>query len=240
MQKFSLSYTTQRIKTAMISLLIFGILFPLIGMGLCVDSFSPIPTPVDISSISPEEIEPDSIYKADDLYVVDVYAEYTETERFTKRVVKVEKQYFLCMLFIDDTAYMISIQTKPTDDVMTRINAYLNDDEQGFGDLSVNGYFKADKLTGEVKQFYDEAVEFYDVYGLGLTPLQVNLVYECDGNTDYGAFAAEQQQQQRLISLVFVGIGMICLAGSCFARRTYKKQLAAEAEKARSWTTEEE
>lgn len=240
MQKFHLSYQTRKLKTAMITLLIFGIMFPFIGVGLCADTLSPISAPIDISSVSPEAIEFDTIYKFDELYVADVYAEYTENERLTNRVLKVTEQCFLCMLVTDTGIYTLSVQTKPTDDIMPAINSYLENDEQFLGDLAIDGYFKASELAGDIKQFYDEAVTLYEDYELYAVPLHINLIYECNGDADYIAFATKQKQQQRLISLVFTGIGIFCLICSYFAKKFYKKQLAIEAEKARSWTTEEE
>lgn len=240
MQNFPLSYQTQKMKTSRITLLIFGIVFPLIAASLCIHSFLPIPTPVDISTIDPAAMEVGTVYMADELYIADIYAEHTENERFTNRVIRVEDQYFLCMLIGTEKIFALSVHTKPDDDIMSAINAYLADDEQYLGDLAVSGYFKAEKLSGDILQFYDEAVALYEEYDLGLTPIRINLVYECNGDTDYMAFAADEQRVQRYVSLGFTGIGILCLALSYFVNRSYKKQLALEAEKARAWTTEEE
>ena len=240
MQKFSKSSQT---KNSMIALFVASALMLLFGVINLKDAFSAPPTPVDISDADITALENGTVYKIDELYVADYYAEYGETNRFLPdTITKVENVYFTCLLFgKEDLPYTVSLQISPDDDIMTEINAYLADEEQFVGDLVLDGYFTArtGALSGDLLQYYNESVNFYKTT-LELTQVNINLVYECSGDTDYAVYAQGQQQNTLVAAGMFLLFGIITIALGLFYRNRYKKQAAAEAEKARAWTMEEE
>ncbi len=243
MQKFPLSYQTQKMKNNMIAAFIVAPVLLVFCIISLVNALSEPATPIDILSADITTLKNGNVYKLDELYVADVYAEYGETSNFlSDDITKVEKQYFTGLVFdANDTLYAISFETKSDSDIMSAINAYLEDDEQGVGDLVIDGYFTArtGAISGDLLDYYNESVALYaEVFDL--EQVYINLVYECDGNADYAAYAKAQQQKELFAAGMFFIFASATVAFAFFCRSKYQKQAKEDAEKARAWTTEEE
>lgn len=235
--------SSQQTKNSMIAFFVVSALLFLFGIVSLVNAFSSLETPVDIVDADITALKNGTVYRINELYVVDSYAEYGETGNFfSDEITKVESLYFTCLLFgEDDTLYSVSLQTKPNDDIVTDINTYLADDKQFVGDLVLDGYFTArtGAVSGDLLEYYNESVSLYKE-ALELTQINTNLVYECNGDTDYTTYAKEQQQNMLVAAGMFLLFGVVTIGLGFYCRKLYKKQAASEAEKARAWTMEEE
>ena len=240
MQKIT---SSQQTKNSMLAFFVASALLLLFGIVFLVDVFSSPETPVDIVDADITALKNGAVYRIDELYVVDSYAKYGETRNIlSDEITTVKDLYFTCLLFgEDDTLYSVSLQTKPDDDIVTDINTYLADDEQFVGDLVLNGYFTArtGAISDDLLEYYNESVDFCKEM-FELTQINTNLVYECNGDTDYTEYAKEQQQTSLVAACMFLLFGVALIGLGFFCRKLYKKQAASEAAKARAWTMEEE
>lgn len=220
-------------KTGMIAAFIIGVAVLFVALMLFFSTFAEIKTPVDITAADLKNLENGAVYKIDELYVVDSYAEYGETANpLSDKVTKVEKYYFTCMLFDgSDELYTISMQAKPTDSIMPAINAYLADDEQFIGDLVLSGYFTArpNGINGELLEYYEESVAMCEEV-FELTQLNTDLVFECDGDADYIEYAQKEQNSMRIMAIAFTVFSLLMFLVGFLSRKKYHELLAAKEE----------
>ena len=133
-----------------------------------------------LSDFSYTQIEKGMIYEAEELTVVDIYAESTENG-------KVVEQYYL-VVFRDanDRLVAASMPIQSDDDIYWKLNWYAGDTSQSIGDCMVVCYVKAttvsDSTTNQakLKEYFSDAVsEYTETFGEPLFPLEWQLDYYC-------------------------------------------------------------
>ena len=220
-------------KNAKIAAFVFGVIFTFVSVLIIAYTLGEIPTPIDPADADLSALQNGAVYKIDELYLTDCYAEYGETpNRFSDKISKVETYYYTVLVFdAKDDLYVFSMEAEPSDDIIPAINDYLNDDEQGIGDLVLNGYFTAETnaLGGDLLDYYNEAVDLLGEY-FDQIPTTVNLVYECAGDADYAAHAASEQNSSRIMGAIFLLIGIGAIALGFVHRKRYAELLAAKEE----------
>ncbi len=237
---FSIPVSTAT-KEFRIFICILAVFMVLVGIFVFAGTLSAPSEPVAITDIAASEIINGGVYKINDLFVGDTYAQYSQTARYTGEVVKVDEQFYVAF-FADKTGeiHCISLQVNADENIMTDISAFLANEDRAIGDLSLSGYFEARKIPDKINGYFQELLDWYNENDFTYPLINLNLVYQCDLETDYAAFAAKQQLTQRLIGIacIVAGIGVVPLV--IYYQKDLKKQKEKAAAKARAWTMEEE
>ena len=214
-----------------------------IVMGSCIfaSTLSAPVEPVAIADITADEITDGGVYKIENLFVGDVYAEHSQTSQFTGEVLKVDEQFYAAF-FADKTGviHCISLQVNANKNIMTDISAFLANEERAIGDLNLSGYFEAGEIPNKINGYFQELLDWYSENDLTFEPVRLNLVYQCDLDTDYIDHAAQNKFGLRMIGIMFIVLGIVLIPLCIYLQKDIKKQKEKAAAKARAWTMEEE
>lgn len=167
-----------------------GIICCLVVLAVIVIALNAAPKQTEVHSLTDyaySELESGTIYRADDLLVVDIFAERTESKN--GRTTNVINYYLTAFHDKDDRLVVAVLSVDDDDDVFFRLSDYAYDDSQEIGDYYLNGYVKTGStmasMSGELKKYYNEAL---DAYGPAMGTYTVTpeyiLRYYCNASTD--------------------------------------------------------
>ena len=218
-----------RVKQTALALCAAGAMFAALGIVFLIGMLSEEPqVPISVSDVSAAELQAGAVYRIDELYVADVYAEYTETERITGKTLRVNEEYYVVLLpNTDGKLIALSLAVKKGDGIKSAVDAYMADPELGLGDLFLSGYFEAKALDAELLGFYQEALDFYTENELELDAVMLDLQYACSLDTDYAKFAKQQQLLSLIAPLLFLLLGAFFIVWGSVGYRQLKKQAQA-------------
>ena len=231
----------QQRKNKAIALIICGVMMFLVGIGSFCSSMTPPAIPIDMSEITAADLARGNVYRIEELFVGDYYAEYGETQRFTGEMLNVEKEYYTAFL-TDSTGEMciVSLIVEANDDIKPAVDAYMTDMDIPRGDLAVSGYFAASVPSGDLLAYYEESAAWYEDTDVDFPICKINLDYECSLDTDYAEYAEKVAGEGRFVALVFVGLGLLLGIWGIVAHKNLKKKLAEQAAKIAAETAKAE
>lgn len=160
----------------------FALLF---GINWIQDSTAPKQTQVfSLSDYAYSELEERIIYKADNMTVVDRFAQQTRT---TNGRVTGKTDYYLVTYRDKNDRLVAAILSVDDDDgIYLSLSLYANDEKQNIGDRVLNGYIKTRSNTNaKLTQYFNEAIDKYGpVLNEYLVSPQWMLEYRCGPNSD--------------------------------------------------------
>lgn len=137
-----------------------------------------------LSDYAYTELEGSTVYRADDMVVVDSYARNRHT--VNGKVTNTTMYYLVLFYDKNDRPVVAGLSVDDDDSIYTALLQYSLDDDQLIGDYVLNGYVKTSKNTNtELTQYFNEAI---DQYGPVLDEYLVSpewmLVYHCGALED--------------------------------------------------------
>ncbi len=162
-------------------ILIYGlvVLALILGVNLIQENSAPKQTQVfSLSDYAYSELEESTIYKANELTVVDMFAQ--NTHKVNGIATNTTDFYLVTFRDEDDRLVTAILSVDDDDDIYNRLSFYTIDERQGIGDCVVRGYVKTKNNSNpKLTQYFDEALdEYVDLLGENLVSPQWILVYQ--------------------------------------------------------------
>lgn len=169
-------------KLLIVCLVGFALLF---GINWIQENKTPKQTQVySLSDYAYSELEDRTIYKADDMTVVDSFAQKTHT--VNGKVTNITEYYLVTYRDKNDRLVAGALSVDDDDSISFRLSMYASDDSQNIGDCVLNDYIKTKKNTNsELTQYYEDAIDKYGpILGEYLARSPWMFEYHCSSSTN--------------------------------------------------------
>lgn len=113
-----------------------------------------------LSDYAYTDLEERTIYKVNDLMVVDLFAHNKQT--VNGKVTNTTDYYLVIFRDRNDRLVAAALSVDDDDSIYSSLSWYAADESQNIGDYVVNGYVKTQKNSNtKLTQYFDEAIDKY-------------------------------------------------------------------------------
>lgn len=167
-----------------------GIIVCLVVLAVIVIALNAEPGQTEVHSLADyaySELESSTIYRADDVTIIDAFAVRTESRYdVTTNVID---YYLMAYRDKNDRLVMAVLKVDDDDEIFSRLSLYSKDDSQNIGDCILNGYVKTGgklaNLDTKLKKYYNDAVDYYGpILEEYFTAPEYLFTYHCNAYTD--------------------------------------------------------
>ncbi|MBQ9762690.1 MAG: SHOCT domain-containing protein [Oscillospiraceae bacterium] len=186
------------------------------------------PTPEKLSEVSRSDLEAGTVYLADELVVVDCFAEALNTDM---------DYYFILFKDANGLTIPMTMPVGKASPIRDELEAYINDSTKKPGDLVLEGYVKLEKDVdedGKLFNFFNEALENYQAQTFDLmVRTNFRMVYVCGPEGDPFADSAAKNPITLVMGILSIlGAVALLVFGVILADRTPRKKATAPAQAA--------
>lgn len=181
--------------------IITALVVAVLGVVLLTMNVSTSQDSVDLAEISAGDLENKTLYYAEDLIVMDVFATMEDKDVL-----------YVAVMFEDEAGeyVVVNMPVNNGDAIWEDVNDYLDDYSQEMGDYVINCYVVTEtnvNVDNKLIQFFDEWVDdFEGMVDFSVeTNTEVRFNYLCDEDGDPYA-------QMEKSNVVFTILGVVCLA----------------------------
>ena len=205
-----------------VAMIMMGVIYFTADFGV------PESEPVSLSSISGFDIENNTIYRAKELVLVDVFAHLESNS----------VQYFL-VEFVDSNGQRVvaNMPMNKSSELWTMANDYLDDPNMYIGDCVLDGYIKTENFyegdNGELARYFKEGVADYKAMLDGEFVNSISSVqfeYVCDKYGDYTSAARGAANVGKVMGVLVI-LGAIAIIYFVVIRKPKKKSAPVAAPK---------
>lgn len=193
---------------------ILGIALLIFGVVMFAFSFTAPDALIAYDQIDGSALSTSNAYELKDMIVLDSYAYLEESGKTT--------DYFI-VAFEDANGelYSASFIHDNDKDIKAKLEAYLEDDSQGYGDCVIDACVSLRKITGldkKIQGYYDEA---YELVKDDVTDSGMHFIFVSEQAEDYEAAVKSDRQIPRIGGAVVAVLAIILIF---VAHKTAKKQ----------------